>query len=69
MIRYKIHDPHGLYFLTLTVVDWVDVFVRKSYKDTISDSLRYCQEQKGLEIAAFVIMSSHVHLIARAKGA
>ena len=68
MSRYKIHDPHGLYFLTLTVVDWVDVFIRKSYKDILIESLRYCQQSKGLEIAAFVVMSSHVHLIARAKG-
>ena len=68
MSRYKIHDPHGLYFLTLTVVDWVDVFVRKSYKDIIIKSLQYCQKEKGLEIAGYVIMSSHVHLIARATG-
>lgn len=67
MSRYKIRDPHGLYFLTLTVVDWVDVFIRKRYKDIVVESLRYCQKEKGLEIAAWVIMSSHIHLIARAK--
>jgi len=31
MSRYKINDQYGLNFLTLTVVDWVDVFIRKSY--------------------------------------
>jgi putative transposase len=39
MSRYKIKDQHGLNFITLTVVDWVDVFIRKSYKDIILDSL------------------------------
>ncbi len=68
MTRYKIRDPHGLNFLTLTIVDWVDVFIRKRYKDIVIESLRFCQEQKGLEIAGYVIMSSHIHLIARASG-
>ncbi|MBL7795788.1 MAG: transposase [Saprospiraceae bacterium] len=68
MSRYKILDQHGLNFLTLTVVDWVDVFIRKRYKDIIVESLQYCQKEKGLVVYAYVIMSSHLHLIAEAKG-
>lgn len=68
MSRYKILDQHGLNFLTLTVVDWVDVFIRKRYKDIVIESLQYCQKEKGLVVYAYVIMSSHVHLIAEAKG-
>ena len=68
MSRYKIKDQHGLNFLTLTVVDWVDVFIRKSYKDIILDSLRYCQKEKGLVVCAYVIMTSHVHLVVEAGG-
>lgn len=68
MSRYKITDQHGLNFVTLTVVDWVDVFIRKRYRDIVLDSLRYCQKEKGLQVFAFVVMSSHVHLIVRAAG-
>lgn len=68
MSRYKIWEQNGLNFLTLTVVDWVDVFTRKSYKDIIIDSLRYCQNEKGLAVYAYVIMSNHLHLIAEARG-
>ncbi|MEN0045512.1 MAG: transposase [Bacteroidota bacterium] len=68
MSRYKIIDQYGLNFLTLTVVDWVDIFIRKSYKDIIIDSLKYCQKEKGLIVYAYVIMSSHVHLIVKADG-
>ena len=25
--RYKFHDKEGLYFITTTVVDWVDVLI------------------------------------------
>ena len=50
--------------MTLTVVGWVDVFIRPQYTDILLDSLRYCQQHKGLEVYAYVIMSSHIHLIA-----
>lgn len=33
------------------------------YRDIFLDSLRYCQKNKGLEVCAYVIMSSHVHMI------
>ena len=52
------------YFLTFTVVDWVDVFTRKNHRDALIDSLKYCQKEKGLIIFAYVIMSNHMHLIA-----
>ncbi|GAA4003986.1 transposase [Hymenobacter fastidiosus] len=56
--------PDGLFFLTLTVMGWVDVFIRPRYAEIMVESLRYCQQHKGLELYAYVIMSSHVHLIA-----
>lgn len=68
MSRYKILDQHGLNFVTLTVVDWVDVFIRKTYKDIIIESLRHCQKEKGLIIYGYVIMSSHLHMIVEAGG-
>lgn len=56
--------PGHLYFLTLTVVDWVDIFTRPVYKHIIVDSLKYCQAQKGLVVYAWCLMSNHLHLIA-----
>lgn len=46
---------------------WADVFTRSTYVDELLVNLRYCQEHKGLEIFAWVVMSNHVHLIVRAK--
>lgn len=66
--RYKIFDPAAAYFLTLTVVGWIDLFTRKAYKDILIESLEYCQNNKGLIIYGFVIMSNHLHLIAQAGG-
>lgn len=64
---YKIEDQYGMYFVTFTVVGWVDLFTRKECVDILLRSLKYCQEHKGLEISAYVIMSSHLHLIINAK--
>src|SRR6202012_3187456 len=45
----------------------VDVFTRPAYKQLIIDSLIYCQEQKGLEVYAYCLMTNHLHLLAAAK--
>lgn len=63
--NYKFHNPEGLYFISFAVVGWLDVFIRNEYKDLFIESLRYCQKEKGLEIHAWCIMSSHVHLVFR----
>lgn len=62
--RYKVKDTDGIYFITITIIDWIDLLIRPAYKHIIIDSLMYCQHNKGLIIYAYVIMSSHLHLIA-----
>lgn len=65
--KYRIWDQRKVYFLTLTVVGWIDVFTRRTYKMTIIESLRYCQKEKGLAIFGYCLMSNHIHLIVRAE--
>jgi putative transposase len=52
------------YLLTMTVVDWIDLFTRLNHKMLLVDSLKYCQENKGLNIFGWCLMPSHLHLIA-----
>ncbi|MBC6111948.1 transposase [Pedobacter fastidiosus] len=61
--KYKIRDQEQLYFVSFAVVYWLDVFVRNEYKDVVLESLCFCQKNKGLEVYAWCIMTSHVHLI------
>jgi putative transposase len=68
MARQEILDQYGLNFVTITVVDWIDVFIRKEYKEIIIESLQFCQKEKGLLIYCYVIMSNHLHLIVQAGG-
>jgi len=66
--RYKIHEKNTVYFITMTVVGWIDIFTRKEQKLQIIDSLKYCQQNKGLEIYGWCLMPSHLHLICRTTG-
>ncbi|MBT1695658.1 transposase [Fulvivirgaceae bacterium PWU4] len=66
--KYKIRDQGALYFVTFTVIHWLDVFTRKEYRDIFLDSIRYCQKHKGLEVWAYCIMSSHVHMVIGRNG-
>lgn len=71
--KYKIRDNEKAYlpaskpgFITMTTVGWVDVFTRKAQKLLIIDSLKYCQENKGLVIFAYCLMPNHLHVICKA---
>jgi putative transposase len=66
--KYKIRDQEKLYFVTFTVIHWLDVFIRREYRDLFLNSLKYCTKHKGLEVYAYCIMSSHVHMIIGRNG-
>ena len=57
-----------IYFVTDTVVDWIDIFTRPRYKHIVIESLQYCQQHKGLVIYAWVLMSNHLHAIVGSQG-
>ncbi len=63
--KYKIRNPDGIYFVTFTVVKWINVFNNPAVCDIILDSLKHCQQTKGLVIHAWCIMPNHIHMIIR----
>ena len=65
--KYKIQDHQIPHFITFATVQWVDALSRPQYKDIIIASLKYCVENKGLILYAYVIMNNHVHFIAAAR--
>jgi putative transposase len=66
--KYKIRDLDNAYFVTHTVVDWIDVFTRKNHKQLMIDALSYCQKNKGLVIFGYCLMPGQLHMIAKAEG-
>ena len=64
MEKYKIHADASVYFLTYSVVEWLPLFVSEASCKIVTESLTYCHKQKHVRINAFVIMPTHLHLIA-----
>jgi REP element-mobilizing transposase RayT len=64
---YIIRDQALPHFITATVVDWIDVFTRKKYRDTAIDCLDYCITNKAMVLYGYVIMSNHIHLIVQSS--
>ncbi|MBF0695538.1 MAG: transposase [Flavobacterium sp.] len=64
---YIIREQEKVHFITATVVDWIDVFTRKIYRECIIDSLEFCIKNKGMIVYGYVIMSNHIHLIIQSK--
>lgn len=64
---YIIREQEKAHFITATVVDWIDVFTRKNYRDCIIDCLDFCIKNKGMTVYGYVIMSNHIHLIIHSK--
>jgi len=64
---YTIADQNAVYFLTFTIIDWMDIFTRSCYRMIIIDSLNYCIRNKGFTIYAWCLMSNHIHLVAKAN--
>ncbi|MCE7992158.1 MAG: transposase [Roseivirga sp.] len=66
--KYAIRNQDEFYFVTFTVVDWIDVFIRAEYRNIFIDSVKYCQREKGLLEGAWCIMTSHIHLVLGTTG-
>ena len=66
--KYKATDIHSAYFITITTVGWIDIFTRLNQKYVLIEGLRYCQKNKGIEIYAYVLMHSHLHLLCKSVG-
>ena len=64
---YQIAEQDQLHYVTLQVVEWVDIFTRKIYRDILIENLFYCQQHKGMEIYGWVIMSNHIHLLIKSS--
>ena len=65
--RYFIRDQHQTHFITCTIVEWIVLFTRPCYKNIITDSLNYCIKAKGLKVNGWVLMTNHLHILARCK--
>ena len=65
MSQFRKTTPNDIYFVTLTLVGWINLFDREDYKRIIIKNLQYCQNKENLDIFAYVVMSNHIHMVCR----
>lgn len=65
--KYKIRDQDFPHFVTFTVVNWIDLFTRNCYRECLIESIKYCQNNKGLIVYGYCFMTNHIHLIIGTK--
>ena len=68
MSEFRTLNSDRPFFITLTVVGWIDVFTSSEYCDEVIKNLEFCQKNKDLKVYAYCIMSNHIHLIVANDG-
>ena len=62
--RYRFCESYFPHFITCTIVAWQPVFATRRFADIIFDSWRFLQNQRKIDIIAFVLLENHLHWIA-----
>jgi REP element-mobilizing transposase RayT len=65
--KYKFYDSKQPHFISFATINWIDIFTRIIYFNILTESLDHCIKNKGLILNAWVIMTNHIHLIARSE--
>lgn len=39
--RYKVYDQTVMYYMTLSVVGWIDIFTRQRYRDIVPEEIDF----------------------------
>lgn len=60
--RYNIKEE-GTYFVTSTLLDWVNLFADEKFANIVVEELKFRIAKKELLLYAYVIMPNHFHLI------
>ena len=65
--KKSIMDHQACSYITFNTVDWVDIFIRPTYKEIVVDSLNYFIRNRGLIVYSWCLMTNHLHLLARSN--
>ncbi|HRT97658.1 MAG TPA: transposase [Planctomycetota bacterium] len=64
--RYTVLEADAPHFLTCTIVGWLPLFTRPEAVEQVLDSLRFLQHNGRLVVFGYVVLETHLHLIASA---
>jgi putative transposase len=61
--KYHIFDKEAIYFVTSTIVDWIEIFNNDNYFNLLIDSFEFRKKNENMRLFAYVIMKDHFHAI------
>jgi len=61
MTAHHWHDPDHIYFITGTLVQWLNLFKNQQYAQIILDAFTWNRKQHQFLLFAYVIMPTHIH--------
>ncbi|MBN8568638.1 MAG: transposase [Ignavibacteria bacterium] len=64
---YKVHNPKAVYFITSTIVDWIEIFTSEKYFNVLLEAINFYISKKSLTVYAYVVMKNHFHLICKSE--
>ena len=62
--RYKTNQEGTTYFITSSAINWLPLFAVPELAKIVMDSLIFMHENRRMAIHAWVIMETHLHLVA-----
>ena len=65
-VRISKEMKSAIYYLTFTIRNWYYIFDRHNRFQILANTLKYCQEHKGVELYGYVFMLNHIHLVGSA---
>jgi REP element-mobilizing transposase RayT len=51
------------YFITITVIDWIPIFISPDYFEIILEALKHHCSKNEFRLLGYVIMTNHIHLM------
>jgi REP element-mobilizing transposase RayT len=65
--RINKFENEEIYFITLTVIDWIPIFTNKECFEIIIENLKVYSSKYEASIIGYVIMINHIHLLIRSN--
>ena len=60
-------NEEGLYFVSFSLVGWIDVFTRRIYQEILVDSIIFCQTNKNLQLYYYVNLPIKILILFQKK--
>lgn len=65
--RYRVVADGRTYFITSSTLNWLSLFAVPSLAEIIIDSLNFLHREGRIKIHAWVLMETHLHLVATSQ--